>query len=82
MFHEHNVHLDMLVRSNYQRFVHPGDPQPEWVRRAAEQHQELQLLRADRKAASLAQAPASQASAPAVRRPGLLRRVLPLRSRA
>jgi hypothetical protein len=42
--------LDELVRANHHRFVHPGEPEPEWVRRAASQHQALRELRADLRA--------------------------------
>ena len=78
MFPQQYQNLDELMRSNHRRFVHPGQSQPEWVRRAAEQHEALALLQADRRAAKGVAGGDGGEDA----RPGFLRRLLPFGSRA
>lgn len=77
MFPQQFHSLTELARANHRRFVDPAQPQPEWVRRAAEYQAEVALLKADRRAAKGVVAGGGPAA-----RPGLLRRLLPFGSRA
>ncbi len=67
MFGNQLAHLEDLAYVNYGRFVHPGEVEPEWVRRAASHHRALAELRADARAARANRVPAE--------RLGLLRRL-------
>lgn len=74
MFSNQMSDLEQLANANYGKFVHPGQPEPEWVRRAASHQRALADLRAD--------ARAERASRQRAERLGLLRRLVMVFSRA
>lgn|GEM_PF-2585572 len=49
MIGNHFTHLDYVAFANYRRFVHPGEGEPEWLRRAAAEQRALGELRAERR---------------------------------
>ena len=47
MFGNQFNNLEEFARANHHRFVHPADPQPAWVLRAAKNRQALDEIRAE-----------------------------------